>query len=84
MKHNIAAIAKKHGVNLTQVVRMPDMIDAMAGSFGQYRRMGQVWKIVDDLEYPLYVLYRDDDAVPFLFRHLCGNHRSSYPPSFIE
>ena len=61
-------LAHRLKIAVEQIVEMPPAIDALAGAFGMRRKMGQVFKIVDDLEYPLYYLWDGTDM--FLSRHI--------------
>lgn len=56
------------GIAVEQIVEMPPALDALAGAFGMRRVIGQVFKVVDDLEYPLYYLWDGTDM--FLSRHI--------------
>ena len=65
------AMAQYLGVSIAQVVEMPTAYDALAGAFGMQRSMGQVFKVVDDLEYPLYIMV-DNNGDIFRRRHILG------------
>lgn len=50
-------LAQDYGVTLAQIIEMPSEYDACAGAFGIQRiLLPSIFKIVDDLEYPLYVI----------------------------
>ena len=61
-------LADRLKIAVEQIVEMPPAIDALAGAFGMRREIGQVFKVVDDLEYPLY--YICDGTDMFLSRHI--------------
>ena len=63
-------VADRLKIAVEQIVEMPPAIDALAGAFGMRREMGQVFKVVDDLEYPLYYIYIWDGDDMSLSRHI--------------
>lgn len=63
-----AVLAQHLKIAVEQIVEMPPALDALAGAFVMRRTMFQVFKVVDDLEYPLYYLWDGTDT--FLSRHI--------------
>ena len=61
-------LADRLKIAVEQIVEMPPALDALAGAFGMRREVGQVFKVVDDLEYPLFYLWDGTDL--FLSRHI--------------